>query len=269
VSAPDLSLVLPAQAENVGVVRHALGGLAEALGMDPARIGDLKTIATEACTNAVVHAYADGQGPMEIDASRDDDSLVVTVRDHGDGIRPRADIERQSLRMGLPLIGALADSFQIGGGPGRGTVVTMRMGLSADGHEPPGAPEVETTIGAMVSMPAGSLVAPVLSRVISSFAVRADFSVDRLSDAILLGDAVAAQAPEHFPDGTAKIAVDERDGTIAVRVGPLREGAGESLLEGMRIPQIDASLERLADQIRVETEADSEHLLLELTARSG
>ena len=267
-SAPDFTLVLPAQAESVGVVRHALAGLAEALGMDPARIGDLKTIATEACTNVVVHAYADEEGPMEIDASRDRESLVLVVRDHGSGIRPRADIERQSLHMGLPLIAALSDSFEIGGGPGRGTVVTMRLGLSVDGREPPGGEEVETSIGATMSMPAGSLVAPVLSRVISSFAVRADFSVDRLSDAILLGDAVAAQAPEHFPDGTAKIVVDEHDGTVVVRVGPLREGAGERLLEGMRIPQIDASLERLADEIRVEREEDSENLLLEMTARS-
>ena len=61
-SAPDLRLVLPARAENVGVVRHALAGLAEALGMEAGRVGDLKTVVTEACMNAVIHAYEDGAG---------------------------------------------------------------------------------------------------------------------------------------------------------------------------------------------------------------
>ena len=48
---------LPARAENVPLVRHALAGLAEALEMDPAEVADLKTVVTEACMNVVVHAY--------------------------------------------------------------------------------------------------------------------------------------------------------------------------------------------------------------------
>ena len=100
-TAPDLRLVLPAKAENVGVVRHALAGMAEALGMEPGPLGDLKTVVTEACMNTVVHAYGDGAGSMEVDAVREDDALVVVVRDRGSGIRPKVDIERESLRMGL------------------------------------------------------------------------------------------------------------------------------------------------------------------------
>ncbi len=119
-TAPDLRLILPAKAENVGVVRHALAGLAEALGMEPGPLGDLKTVVTEACMNTVVHAYGDGAGSMEIDAVREDDALVVVVRDHGSGIRPKVDIDRESLRMGLPLIAALSSSFEISGGPGNG-----------------------------------------------------------------------------------------------------------------------------------------------------
>ena len=267
-SASDLKLVLPAKAENVGVVRHALAGLAEALGMAPGRVGDLKTVVTEACMNAVVHAYADdGQGSMEVDARRDEDALVVVVRDHGGGIRPRADIERESLRMGLPLIAALSNSFEISGGPGQGTVVTMRLLLSPNGSQPAAAPSAEVPPGAAMSMPAGGLVGPVLSRVISLFAVRADFSVDRLSDAVLLGDAVAAQAAEQFAEGTANLVVDSEGATVRVRVGPLVDGAGERVLEGMRIPEIGGSLERLADEVRVERDNAGEHLLIEISGR--
>jgi anti-sigma regulatory factor (Ser/Thr protein kinase) len=43
-----LQLTVPAKADNVAVVRHALAGLAERLGMDEAGIADLKTVVTEA-----------------------------------------------------------------------------------------------------------------------------------------------------------------------------------------------------------------------------
>lgn len=269
-SAPDLRLVLPATAENVGVVRHALAGLAEALGMDAGRIGDLKTVVTEACMNAVVHAYPEeAPGPLEVDASRDEHGLVVRVCDHGGGIRPRAEAERQSLRMGLPLIAALSDTFGISGGPGQGTVVTMCIGLSTNGSEPRLEAAPPAPPGAAMAMPAGGLIAPVLSRVISLFAVRADFSVDRLSDAILLGDAVAAEAGGHYQEGTAQMLVNAEGTTVTVRLGPLLAGAGERLLESLRIPDLDASLERLADEVRVEHQDDGEYLLIDISARRG
>src|SRR5918996_1342673 len=67
-------------------------------------------------------------------------------------------------------------------------------------------------------VPAGDLVAPVLSRVVAMFAARADFSVDRLSDAILLSDAISANGPDEFPNGTAQIAIAEEDGAFVVHV---------------------------------------------------
>jgi hypothetical protein len=115
-----------------------------------------------------------------------------------------------------------------------------------------------------MAMPAGELVAPVLARIISIYAVRANFSVDRLSDAVLLCDAISAQAHDHFPEGTARVIVDELDGTVMVRVGPLVPGAGDRLLGGMRIPEIDASLERLADEIHVERGDDGEHVVIRI-----
>lgn len=268
-SAPELRLVLPAEAKNVGVVRHALAGLAEALGMDPGRIGDLKTVVTEACMNAVVHAYDEHPGALEVDAIREPGALVVVVRDQGGGIRPRAENARQSLRMGLPLIAALSSSFELSGAPGKGTVVTMRLTLSENGAEPAPSPVEQVDPGAAMTMPAGALVGPVLSRVISIFAVRADFSVDRLSDAVLLGDAVSSHVEEYFPDGTANVVVDEVDGVVSVRVGPLLPGAGERLLERMRIPQIDASVERLADSVRVERDGDDERVVIEIGGRAS
>ena len=43
-----------------------------------------------------------------------------------------------------------------------------------------------------------------------------------------------------------------------MRVGPLHDGGGQRLLDGMRIPALDASLEDLADEIAVESGDDGE-----------
>ncbi len=235
--------------------------------MEPTEIADLKTVVTEACMNVVLHAYtSDETGPLEVDAWPDDGCLVIDVRDYGAGIRPLADVERTSLRLGLPLIAALTRSFEISGAPGVGTTVRMKVPLAANGKGPTPIPEVadETRI----NLPAGELLAPILSRVISMFATRADLSVDELSDAVLLSDAISAGDPDRFPGGTARIAVSEDTGSFVVRVGPLGEGGGQRLLEGMRIPSLGASLETLAEEVRVE-QAEGGEVLAIRVGRSG
>jgi serine/threonine-protein kinase RsbW len=239
--------------------------MAEALEMSPPDIADLKTIVTEACMNVVVHAYGDEEpGPLEVEAEEQDGCLVVTVRDYGQGIRPLADVERRSLRLGLPLIAALTESFEISCGALRqGTEVVMRVPISSNGAGPtPETPPAgdETRISA----PAGALLGPILSRVISMFAARANFSVDRLSDAVLLSDAISAHGPDRFPGGTAQISISEDDGAFELRVGPLDEGGGRRLIEGMRIPELNATLEGLADEVAVEPADDGERLLIRI-----
>src|SRR3954463_432763 len=83
---PDLSLTVPARAENVAVIRHAIGGLGEALAIDDQTLSDVKLAVTEACTNAVVHAYPDGEGPIEVCVFVSDPVLMLVVRDEGRGI---------------------------------------------------------------------------------------------------------------------------------------------------------------------------------------
>jgi serine/threonine-protein kinase RsbW len=222
--------------------------------------------------NVVVHAYEDdARGPLEVSADHEDDAVVVVVRDRGTGIRPRADVgNNQSLRLGLPLIAALSTSFGISGGPDVGTEVTMRMALTREGESPDDRPAAPAEIAedgderpaTELNMPAGALLAPVLSRIISILAARANLPVDRLSDAVLLGDAIAAQAAGEFPEGRAQFEVDEQDGELRLRVGPLVDGGGDRLLEGMRIPELGGSLERLADEVRVERDGGDEALVL-------
>ena len=109
---PDIELTLPARAENVAVVRHAIGGLGEALDVDPQTLSDVKLAVTEACTNVVVHAYDGGDGPMQVAAELAEEALTVVVRDEGRGIVPRAD--SPGLGLGLPLIATLTEALELG-----------------------------------------------------------------------------------------------------------------------------------------------------------
>jgi anti-sigma regulatory factor (Ser/Thr protein kinase) len=120
---PDLVLSLPARAENVAVVRHAFGGLGEAVGVPEQLLSDIKLAVTEACTNVVIHAYPDGEGPMEVQAALGDEQLSIVVRDEGRGVVPRAD--SPGLGLGLPLIATLTESLELGTGDGETTEVRM------------------------------------------------------------------------------------------------------------------------------------------------
>jgi serine/threonine-protein kinase RsbW len=265
--ASRIHLAVLARAENVALVRHAVAGFAEALGMDDVRVGDLKTVVTEASMNVVVHAYDGAEGPLEVDVEGDPKGVTVTVEDYGAGIRPRAELERTTLRLGLTLIAALSETFEIAGGTDRGTRIRMRMPLAAgDGRaevpaEPPDTPDVESH-GAEMAIDSPELVAPVLSRVISVLAARSGFSVERLSDAMLLGDALSASIPDNFDNGSTKLVVEDGDGTIDVRVGPMKDGAGDRVREDLELPGIGGSLENLADWVSVENGDDGEFLAI-------
>jgi anti-sigma regulatory factor (Ser/Thr protein kinase) len=138
IPAPDLVLTLPARAENVAVVRHAFGGLGDALDIEDQVLADVKLAVTEACTNVVVHAYPDGSdGPMEVAAGVRDGRLSVAVRDEGRGMLPRPD--SPGLGLGLPLIATLAETLELGRSADDRTEVRMTFAIHLDVEEPAGA----------------------------------------------------------------------------------------------------------------------------------
>jgi anti-sigma regulatory factor (Ser/Thr protein kinase) len=137
---------MPARAEGVGVVRQALSGIADALDFDAAILSDMKMAVTEACTNVVVHAY-DGEGTLEVEMLASEDGLTIVVRDHGSGIQPRpARSGAPALGLGLPLIAALSDSFELRGSAGVGTEVRMTFAYARE-RDPAEANPVTGTVG--------------------------------------------------------------------------------------------------------------------------
>ncbi|HYX85840.1 MAG TPA: ATP-binding protein [Gaiellales bacterium] len=121
-------LEIAATAPSVPLVRHALRGLLATFDVPEEQVADISLAVTEACTNAVVHAYSESSGQIEVTAARDAGTLAVTVRDHGAGMAPR--MRTHGLGVGLPVIAAIAESVEIGTPEGGGTEVRMRFALA-------------------------------------------------------------------------------------------------------------------------------------------
>jgi serine/threonine-protein kinase RsbW len=262
-------MVLPARSENVAVVRHALAGLAEEIGMDQPGLADLKTVVTEACMNVVAHAYQGGPGPLSVEAKPDQNGLTVVVRDEGVGIRPQAAPARDSLRLGLSLIAALSSSFSISGGLGRGTEVSMRVPLRGGGTDGRGDPVEMRPAPAdrtELVIDRSELLGPVLARIVGALAARQDLSVDRVSDAVLVTDAIAVAAPSRFADGRVRLGLDDGSEGIDLRLGPMEPGAAERIREELDVPEVGGSLEALADELTVEERGDGEYLVIRFAA---
>ena len=115
-----------------------------------------------------------------------------------------------------------------------------------------------------VSIAAGPLVGPVLRRVVGMLAARADLPLDRLDDAVLVADVVAARAPAYVAATTVDVAFSTEPRAMDLRVGPLRAGGGRALVVDAAVPGVGNVIERLADGLEVESEGGAEFLVLRL-----
>ncbi len=104
--------------------------------LDPTleELNDIKTVVSEAVTNAIVHGYRDRVGEIVVSARLLEGGYAeIKVRDHGCGI---ADVEqaRQPLfttgdaersGMGFTIMESFSDKLRVRSAVGRGTTVTM------------------------------------------------------------------------------------------------------------------------------------------------
>lgn len=127
----SVSLVIPAKAEYIALGRLALAGLLRPLAVEPEIVADAKLALTEACSNSIRHAYADGRdGVVEIVYRLDDHRLEIVISDEGGGFEPAvpaaAHGELDEGGLGIAIIRAVTDELEIG--PRRtGTGSTLRF----------------------------------------------------------------------------------------------------------------------------------------------
>jgi serine phosphatase RsbU (regulator of sigma subunit)/K+-sensing histidine kinase KdpD/anti-sigma regulatory factor (Ser/Thr protein kinase) len=132
VPAPELRLTLPAAPEALQTAREQLRAWLAHGGVGGDDAHDIVLATWEACANAVEHPEQPTASEFELEASRQGDSVRVTVRDAG---RWRAPSEREERGLGLLLMRNLMQSVEVTPAP-TGTVVYMERRLTAprNGH---------------------------------------------------------------------------------------------------------------------------------------
>src|SRR5690606_14974263 len=95
----------------------------------------------------------------------------------------------------------------------------------------------------------GTLLGPVLSRVVGMLAARAQCPIDRLDDALLVADTVAAHSPDHARNGTVRVELAAGEGRIELVVDALRPRGAQALLRDAELPGVGNVLQRVADAV--------------------
>lgn len=132
------------------------------------------------------------------------------------------------------------------------------------------APEGEPAVNeARLVVRTGPLVGAVLGRVVGMLAARALCPIDRLDDALLITDAVAAHAGDYADDGVVGITVTADRESLTICVSPLRARGADALLRAAELPGVGNVLERVADDITSGPAEDGsgEHLSVRLAFR--
>jgi anti-sigma regulatory factor (Ser/Thr protein kinase) len=124
-----LELTLPAKAVSVPLARHRLRvWLNENVPeLDRVAQSDLEVAWSEACTNVIRHAYGPADATFAASAAREEDAVVLEVRDTGQWRPPRG----QHGGRGIALMRELCDDVRVDR-RSEGTTVTLRRTFGGD-----------------------------------------------------------------------------------------------------------------------------------------
>jgi anti-sigma regulatory factor (Ser/Thr protein kinase) len=279
---PNIRLKLSNRPENVALVRAVLAGVAEAINLNAEQFDDIRTAVTEVCNNVVLHAYKGEEGPLEVDIQMlVEDRVAITVRDVGVAIEPRAE---EGLKLGLPLIQMLAAEVELHRPHGGGTEVRMEFTTPGsrlperEGGSPAGeAPSIELfpagglegerpelIAAATIAIAPGRLARAVLPRLVCALAARANFSTDRLSDAQLVADVIAAEAFRAIIGSHLGVEIAVEPRRVELRVGPLPIDREREIASEGALGALGGVVERLIDDHSIAPVGSAAVLALQL-----
>ena len=134
-----MKLTLPALSANEGYARYAVSSFASQLDPTLEEIADIRTVVSEAVTNAIIHGYRNTEGNVYIHARYfDDRSIVIKIKDKGCGI---PDIEKalepfytgdpgsERGGMGFTIMSSFTDRMKVRSALDKGTTVILEKKL--------------------------------------------------------------------------------------------------------------------------------------------
>lgn len=139
-----MRLTFDALPENESFARVALSAFTVSVNPTMDVLSDLRTAVSEAVTNAIVHAYKEEGGMIEMEAAiREDALLILSVRDEGCGIENinramqpffTTQPEKERSGMGFSVMQSFMDRIEVTSAPGKGTCVRMEKRLLPLSH---------------------------------------------------------------------------------------------------------------------------------------
>jgi serine/threonine-protein kinase RsbW len=125
---PEVRATFPGTAPGVGELRRTVGEVARRCGLPEEVAEAARLAASEAASNAVIHAYREHRGNLHLRASVAGGELRLVIADDGDGLAPRPD--SPGLGLGLPIMVQLSGHFEIVSGPD-GTEIHLAFPIAA------------------------------------------------------------------------------------------------------------------------------------------
>lgn len=131
----SMKLSFPSKSQNEAFARIVVAAFASQLDPSIEELADVKTAVSEAVTNAIIHAYENTIGLIEIEARLlNHETIEIIVKDFGKGIKDiekareplytsKPELERSG--MGFTIMENFMDSLEVESTPGQGTTVKM------------------------------------------------------------------------------------------------------------------------------------------------
>ncbi|KYG89073.1 anti-sigma F factor [Metasolibacillus sp. FSL H7-0170] len=137
----EMTLSFIAKSENESLARMAIMSFIAQLDPTVDELSELKTIISEAVSNAIIHGYEeDGKSVVTVRATLTGDTVQVSIQDYGKGISDvaqameplfttKAALERSG--MGFTIMESFADELVVQSVVGEGTSVVFTKKISS------------------------------------------------------------------------------------------------------------------------------------------
>jgi hypothetical protein len=115
-----------------------------------------------------------------------------------------------------------------------------------------------------LSIGSPELAGPVLERLVSAAAARAELPVDRVVNALTVVDVLVHAADSVLPDQPRNVRLTFRTGNLGLVVDNLVDGQAEAIRDAAIIPGVGNALAQTATEITIEHEGSRSALVVSL-----